>query len=364
MARYAHRVRVPPAPPGGPAPAVPNLFGVDAEHHDEEQRQYVAAARIRLHFRLKARRSNMALRRWANLARRAIQADHHARQYVAAAKIRLHFRLKARRSNMALRRWANLARRAIQADHHAAAIVMSRGPAYVTPTPSSFPHRTPGGPVPTRGDTIPPEHIGQIMDALQAQEDAGRAQGQNFTKRINAMQQQQQQQMRQQQQQQQQQMQQQQQQQQQQMQQLRQQQQQQMRVMQQQHRDAMDAVQAQVIDARRTADAAAADATAMYPRLSSVLEGSAFAIDKALLEMSAQGQAQSRAQSEQLQEAVSSLRAEYETALDAVRAGTGRRSGCAGCRTGRARRGWRAASHSAKPRAGAQTTPLIRYAYS
>ena len=65
-----------------------------------------------------------------------------------------------------------------------------------------------------------------------------------------------------------------------------------------------------------------------------MLEGSASAIDKALLEMSARMQAQSRAQSEQLREAsraqseqlreaISSLRAEHEAALDAVRAGTG-----------------------------------------
>ena len=55
------------------------------------------------------------------------------------------------------------------------------------------------------------------MDALQAQKDAGRAQGQNFTKLMDSMQQQ--------------------------MQQQQQQMQQQMRVMQQQHRDAMDAMQ-------------------------------------------------------------------------------------------------------------------------
>eukprot|EP00966_Prymnesium_polylepis_P054823 1266891-Prymnesium_polylepis.1 len=71
----------------------------------------------------------------------------------------------------------------------------------------------------------------------------------------------------------------------------------------------------------------------MYPRLNSVLEGSAFATDKALLELSAQLQAQSRAQreqlreqaraQEQLREAVSSLRAEHAAALGAVRAGAG-----------------------------------------
>eukprot|EP00966_Prymnesium_polylepis_P230447 5332332-Prymnesium_polylepis.1 len=72
----------------------------------------------------------------------------------------------------------------------------------------------------------------------------------------------------------------------------------------------------------------------MYPHLNSVLEGSASTTDKALLEMSAQLQAQSRAQSEQLREAscaqskqlreaVSSLRAEHEAALDAVWAGAG-----------------------------------------
>eukprot|EP00966_Prymnesium_polylepis_P100889 2336696-Prymnesium_polylepis.1 len=56
-----------------------------------------------------------------------------------------------------------------------------------------------------------------------------------------------------------------------------------MGAMQQKNRDAMDAMQAQIRDARRTADAAAA----VYPRLNSVLEGSASAIDEALLEMTA-----------------------------------------------------------------------------
>eukprot|EP00966_Prymnesium_polylepis_P112302 2597743-Prymnesium_polylepis.1 len=54
---------------------------------------------------------------------------------------------------------------------------MSRGPAYVPPTPGSFPYRTPGGPVAVHGDTVAPEHIGQIMDALRAQKDAVQAQG-------------------------------------------------------------------------------------------------------------------------------------------------------------------------------------------
>ena len=192
-----------------------------------------------------------------------------------------------------------MARRLVKADHRSAAIVMSRGPAYVPPTPGSFPHRTSGGPVVARDATATSEHIGQIMDALK---DAGRAQGQNFTKLMDSMQQQMMQQ-------------------QQQMRVMQQQMQQQMRVMQQQHRDEMDAIQAQVIDARRMADAAAADVTAMYPRLNSVLEDSASAFDKALLEMSAHMQVQSRAQSEQLREAVISLRAESETALDTVRAG-------------------------------------------
>eukprot|EP00966_Prymnesium_polylepis_P291775 6738791-Prymnesium_polylepis.1 len=102
---------------------------------------------------------------------------------------------------------------------------MSRGPAYVPPTPGSFPHQTPGGPVAAHGDTVTPAHIGQVMDALQAQGHALQARGQNFTKLMGAMQ--------------------------------------------QQNRDAMGAMQAQFRDARRTADAAAADATAMYPRLNS-----------------------------------------------------------------------------------------------
>ena len=165
-----------------------------------------------------------------------------------------------------------------------------------------FPHRTPGGPVPARGDAVPPEYVGQIMAALRAQEEsiraqeeAGRTQGQHFAALMATVQQQ--------------------------MQQQRQQQQQQMSAMQQQHRDAMAVVQAQVGDARRAADAAATDANAMYPRLNSVVEGAAFSVDKAIQAMAAHGEAQSRAQGERLQEAVSGLRAECEAALDAMRSG-------------------------------------------
>ena len=160
--------------PGGPASAVPNLFAVAAEHHDEEQRQYVATLK-RLHFRFMARSSSTVCRvnvppslpggpapAVPNLFGVTTEhRDEERRQYVAASKIRFHFRLKARRPKMALRMWAlrmwaDLARRAIQAAHHEAAIVMSRGPAYVPPTPGSFPHRTPGGPVAVHGDTVTP----------------------------------------------------------------------------------------------------------------------------------------------------------------------------------------------------------------
>eukprot|EP00966_Prymnesium_polylepis_P104645 2424056-Prymnesium_polylepis.1 len=35
VARYAHRVNVPPALPGGPTSTAPNLFGVTTEYRDE-----------------------------------------------------------------------------------------------------------------------------------------------------------------------------------------------------------------------------------------------------------------------------------------------------------------------------------------
>eukprot|EP00966_Prymnesium_polylepis_P160705 3714555-Prymnesium_polylepis.1 len=44
------------------------------------------------------------------------------RLYVAASKVLLHFRLKARRSHTWLRIWASMARRIVKADHRLAAI--------------------------------------------------------------------------------------------------------------------------------------------------------------------------------------------------------------------------------------------------
>ena len=121
-------VSVSPALPGGPASSVPNLLGA-------------AASAV------------------PNLLGAAIEhRDEERRRYVAAAKIRFRLRLKARRSSTLLRLWTSMARRLVKADHRSAAIVMSRGPAYVPPTPGSFPHRTPGGPVAAHGDTVTPEH--------------------------------------------------------------------------------------------------------------------------------------------------------------------------------------------------------------
>ena len=62
-----------------------------------------------------------------------------------------------------------MVRRAVKEDHHAAAVVLSRRPAYVPPTPGSFPHRTPGGPMAIHAGTVTPEHVRLVVrDAEQA----------------------------------------------------------------------------------------------------------------------------------------------------------------------------------------------------
>jgi hypothetical protein len=83
-------------------------------------------------------------------------------------------------------------------------------------------------------------------------------------------------------------------------------------------------LQAQVGGARRTAEAAAAaaaDASALMPHITTVLEGSASTADTALATRKAQLEAQSHEQNERLQEVIRDLKVDQDAALGAMRAG-------------------------------------------